>query len=89
MNPAVSSFAFGDPAELEIEVDRVVADCDGDQRSALRALVIANAMLEADIERQRQEIAQIAAAVSHAYARDLFYRRLEHSEHPIPYTPDA
>jgi replication-associated recombination protein RarA len=89
MNPAVSSFALGDPAELEIEVDRVIADCDGDQRAALRALVVANAMLEAEVEQQRRELAEITAELSRADDRDRFYSRLRCSEQPIPYTPDS
>ncbi|MDQ0467370.1 hypothetical protein [Labrys wisconsinensis] len=89
MNPAVSSFALGDPAELEIEVDRVIADCDGDPRAAVRALIVANAVLEIDLERQRREIREIAMAVSRGYARELFYKRLQCSEDPIPYKPGS
>ena len=37
--------------ELERDVDQAIALCGGDMRAALRAMLLANAFLEAEIER--------------------------------------
>ena len=37
--------------ELERDVDQAIALCGGDMRAALRAILLANAFLEAEIER--------------------------------------
>jgi hypothetical protein len=50
---------------LEAAVDQARAVCDGDPRSAVRALIIANNLLES-------EIAELRKAVSHAYTRGRF-----------------
>ena len=50
------------PALHEVEVDEAIATCGGDVRAALRATLIANAYLEAEIER-------LTAAVSSGFAR--------------------
>ena len=47
---------------LEAEVDEAIAVCGGDARAALRATLIANAYLEAEIER-------LAEAISTGFAR--------------------
>ena len=44
-------------ALVEAEVDEAIATCGGDVRAALRATLIANAYLEAEIERLTQAIA--------------------------------
>ena len=49
-------------ALLEAEVDDAIATCGGDVRAALRATLIANAYLEAEIER-------LTEAVSSGFAR--------------------
>jgi len=49
-------------ALLEAEVDEAIATCGGDVRAALRATLIANAYLEAKIER-------LTEAVSSGFAR--------------------
>ena len=49
-------------ALLETEVDEAIATCGGDVRAALRATLIANAYLEAEIER-------LTEAVSMGFAR--------------------
>ena len=49
-------------ALLEAEVDEAIAVCGGDARAALRATLIANAYLEAEIER-------LAEAISTGFAR--------------------
>ena len=47
---------------LEAEVDEAIAICGGDMRAALRATLIANAYLEAELER-------LTAAISTGFAR--------------------
>jgi hypothetical protein len=49
-------------ALLEAEVDDAIATCGGDVRAALRATLIANTFLEAEIER-------LTEAVSTGFAR--------------------
>ena len=46
-----SSPASNAADELERDVDQVIALCGGDMRAALRAMLLANAFLEAEIER--------------------------------------
>ena len=50
---------------LEAAVDQVIAVCDGDLRAAVRALIVANNLLES-------EMADLRKAVSHAYTRGRF-----------------
>jgi hypothetical protein len=50
---------------LEAAVDQAIAVCDGDPRAAVRALIAANNLLEA-------EIADLKKVVSHAYTRGRF-----------------
>ena len=47
---------------LEAEVDEAIASCGGDMRAALRATLMANAYLEAEIER-------LTEAISTGFAR--------------------
>ncbi len=51
---------------LEAAVDQAIAACDGDMRSAIRALILANEYLE-------NEVGELMKAVSHAYARGRFH----------------
>jgi hypothetical protein len=51
--------------ELEAAVDQAIAVCGGDQRATVRALIVANNLLES-------EIAELKKAVSHAYIRGRF-----------------
>jgi hypothetical protein len=44
-------------ALLEAEVDEAIATCGGDVRAALRVTLIANAYLEAEVERLTEAIA--------------------------------
>jgi hypothetical protein len=55
---------------LESAADQVIAACDGDVRAAIRALIVANGMLEAELNDAR-------AATSKGYARG----RTKRSEH--------
>ena len=50
---------------LEAAVDQAIAACGGDVRATIRALVVANDYLEA-------EVGELMKAVSHAYARGRF-----------------
>jgi len=43
-------------ALLEAEVDEAIATCGGDVRAALRATLIANAYLKAEVERSTEAI---------------------------------
>jgi hypothetical protein len=49
-------------ALVEAEIDEAIATCGGDVRAALRATLIANAYLEAEIER-------LTEAISTGFAR--------------------
>ena len=57
-------------ALLEAEVDDAIATCGGDVRAALRATLIANRYLEAEIER-------LTEAVSTGFARGRMRKRIE------------
>lgn len=63
-------------AELEAAVDRVIADCEGNARAAVRVLVVAVSHLEAELETERARHAALAR-----------YRPLERAETAIPYRP--
>ena len=56
----MSSVSQEQDDSLEAAVDQVIAVCDSDPRAAVRALIIANNLLES-------EIAELRKAVSHAY----------------------
>jgi hypothetical protein len=51
---------------LETAVDQAIAACDGDMRSTIRALIIANKYLES-------EMTDLRRAVSHAFVRGRFH----------------
>jgi hypothetical protein len=51
---------------LETAVDQAIVACDGDMRSTIRALIIANKYLES-------EMTDLRRAVSHAYVRGRFH----------------
>ena len=50
---------------LEAAIDEAIAACDGDMRSTIRALIVANEYLET-------EVGELMKAVSHAYVRGRF-----------------
>jgi hypothetical protein len=64
--PGCDGLGNGPDEELEAAVDQAIAACDGDMRSAIRALVVANEYLES-------EVGELMKAVSHAYARGRFH----------------
>ena len=51
---------------IEVAVDQAIAACGGDMRSTIRALIVANEFLEA-------EVSELMKAVSHAYVRGRFH----------------
>ncbi|MCP3461107.1 hypothetical protein [Bradyrhizobium sp. CCGUVB23] len=55
-----------DAGELEVAIDQAIAACDGDLRSTIRALIVANEYLES-------EVSELMKAVSHAYVRGRFH----------------
>jgi hypothetical protein len=67
-NDPMSSSPQSHPAEddgLEAAVDQAIAACDGDMRSTVRALIVANDYLET-------EVTELMKAVSQAYVRGRF-----------------
>ncbi len=54
-----------DPDRVEIAADQAIAACGGNAREAVKALVVANEFLEA-------QVAELQAAVSNGYARGKF-----------------
>ncbi len=50
------------PDPLELAVDQAIAICDGDMRAALRAAIVANSFLQAEID-------QLAHSVSFGFTR--------------------
>jgi hypothetical protein len=55
----------GEPDRLEAATDEAIAACRGNARDAVKALIVANEFLEA-------EVCELMQAVSHAYARGRF-----------------
>ena len=51
-----------EPDALEVATDRAIAACDGDERATVRALIVANGLLKA-------ELSEVYAATSKGYAR--------------------
>jgi len=51
---------------LEAAVDQAIAACDGDMRSTIRALIVANDFLETEVSEQMK-------AVSHANVHGRFH----------------
>jgi hypothetical protein len=54
-----------DGDELEAAVDQAIAACDGDMRSAIRALIVPNEYLESEVN-------ELMKAFSHAHVRGRF-----------------
>ena len=54
-----------DADRLEVATDQAIAGCGGDARNAVKALIVANEFLEAEVK-------QLRAAVSKGYARGKF-----------------
>ena len=54
---------------LEAAVEEAVASCDGDARAAVRALLLALEVYEAEVAALQDDVARIRAAVSPGYVR--------------------
>jgi hypothetical protein len=54
-----------EPDHLEVATDQAIAACGGNARNAVKALLVTNEFLEA-------QIAELQAAVSNGYARGKF-----------------
>jgi hypothetical protein len=54
-----------EPDRLEVATDQAIAACDGNARDAVKALIVANEFLEAQVK-------QLQAAVSQGSARGKF-----------------
>jgi hypothetical protein len=63
--PSSSQASIEDEDGLEATVDQAIAACDGNMRSTIRALIVANEYLE-------NEVSELMKAISHAYARGRF-----------------
>ncbi len=50
------------PDALEVATDQAIAACDGDLRATVQALIVANGLLEAELN-------DVCAAASKGYAR--------------------
>jgi hypothetical protein len=55
-------YPLSDANQLEAAADQAIAACNGDAREAVKALIVANAFLETELEKLR-------AAASPGYAR--------------------
>lgn len=58
-----------DADQLEAAVDQAIAACGGDAREAVKALIVANAYLETDLEK-------LKAAASTGYARGRLFEEV-------------
>ena len=54
-----------DASQLDAAIDQAIAACDGDLRTTIGALIVANNFLETEVE-------ELMKAVSHAYVRGRF-----------------
>jgi hypothetical protein len=62
MVEASSAGSQAESDQLEAAADQAIAECGGDAREAVKALIVANQFLETELEKLR-------AAVSMGYAR--------------------
>jgi hypothetical protein len=63
--PSVTQDQPPDPDRLEVAADQAITACGGHARNAVKALIVANEFLEAEVK-------QIQAADSNGYARGKF-----------------
>jgi hypothetical protein len=59
--------------ELDAAADQLIAECHGDARAALKALILANAHLKQELELSR-------VAVSSGFSRQWHAKRREHGD---------
>ncbi|KJC37141.1 hypothetical protein UP09_28260 [Bradyrhizobium sp. LTSP885] len=65
MSSGPASNPQADADRLEVAADQAIAACGGEARDAVKALILANEFLEA-------QVAELQAAVSNGYARGRF-----------------
>jgi hypothetical protein len=65
MMPTAAPDQPPDPDDLEAAADQAIVACGGEAREAVKALIVANDFLEA-------EVCELMQAVSHAYVRGRF-----------------
>jgi hypothetical protein len=71
--PAASETRATTPASLDAAADQAIAACGGDAREAVKALIVANDFLEAQLD-------EIRSSVSAGYARGRFDRSRDRKE---------
>jgi hypothetical protein len=70
MPPCAAPNPHPDAGQLEEDADQAIAACGGDARDAVKALLVANEYLEA-------EVRELQAAVSSGYARGYRFGRFK------------
>jgi hypothetical protein len=70
MPPCAAPNPQPDADELEAAIDQAIAACGGNTRDAVKALLVANGYLEAEVQ-------ELQAAVSSGYARGYRYGRFK------------
>jgi len=70
MPPDSESQPSPEPDRLELATDQAIAACGGDARDAVKALIVANEFLEAQMEELRGD-------VSKGYARGYYHGRFK------------
>jgi hypothetical protein len=63
------------PDPLDVALEQAMAICDGDVRAALRAALVANSFLTAEVERLTAEVERLTQAVSFGFLRKKPARR--------------
>ena len=66
--PEAVSFPFS--PSYELACDRLIAMCNGDPRSTIKALILANEYLETELSELRAKASSLGAAVRRSRARD-------------------
>jgi hypothetical protein len=65
MSASQENQSTSEPDRLEVATDEAIAACGGDARQAVKALIVTNEFLEAQVR-------ELQAAVSHGYGRGKF-----------------
>jgi len=54
--PAAPETSVSEPVDLEVAADQAISACGGDAREAVKALIVANDFLEAQLEELRTKV---------------------------------
>jgi hypothetical protein len=54
--PVAPETSASEPVDLEVAADQAIAACGGDAREAVKALIVANDFLEAQLEELRTKV---------------------------------